>query len=110
MVSPVTSGGTSAGQPRTPGGISGGTSAAPGDREDQAIRGFTGSDPSPTLTQVKAWVAVGEIRYYVLSSAGGGARGRDSSTSYASAIASWVAQHYTAKTVGSATVYDLQVG
>jgi len=46
-------------------------------------------------------VAKGEIHYYIASSAGGGG-GRGNS-----AITQWVASHYTAKTIGGETVYDL---
>ncbi|MGH3214825.1 MAG: glycosyltransferase family 39 protein [Trebonia sp.] len=67
-----------------------------------AIGGFNGSDPTPTLAQFQAMVAKGEIHYYVGrgSSSFGGGTG-------SSAIASWVAAHYTAQTVGGTTVYDL---
>ena len=67
-----------------------------------AIGGFNGTDPSPTLAEFEAMVARHEIHYYVgrgSSSFGGGAG--------SSAIASWVAAHFTAKTVGGVTVYDL---
>jgi len=67
-----------------------------------AIGGFNGTDPSPTLAEFEAMVAKHEIHYYVgrgSSSFGGGAG--------SSAIASWVAAHFTAKTVGGVTVYDL---
>ena len=67
-----------------------------------AIGGFNGTDPTPTLAQFQAMVAKGEIHYYVgrgASSFGGGTG--------SSAIASWVAAHFTAQTVGGTTVYDL---
>ena len=67
-----------------------------------AIGGFNGTDPAPTLAQFEAMVAKGEIHYYVgrgASSFGGGTG--------SSAIASWVAAHFTAQTVGGTTVYDL---
>ncbi len=71
-----------------------------------AIGGFNGSDPAPTLKQFKSYVKQGLIRYYISSGGMGGAQmgGSDS----ASKIASWVAKHYTATTVGGVTVYDLQ--
>jgi len=37
------------------------------------IGGFSGSDPSPTLAQVEAWVASGRLRYVLVSGAPGGA-------------------------------------
>jgi 4-amino-4-deoxy-L-arabinose transferase-like glycosyltransferase len=67
------------------------------------IGGFNGSDPSPTLAQFKAYVAAGEIHYFI-----GGSVGRSNGGSSASsAIASWVEANFTAQTVGSVTVYDL---
>jgi 4-amino-4-deoxy-L-arabinose transferase-like glycosyltransferase len=67
-----------------------------------AIGGFTGSDPSPTLAQFQTYVAAGDVHYFI---AGGGMGGRDRGTS--SEISTWVAEHYTATTVGGTTVYDL---
>ena len=67
-----------------------------------AIGGFNGSDPAPTLAQFESMVAAHEIHYYVgrgAQSFGGGPG--------SSSIASWVAAHYTAQTVGGVTVYDL---
>ena len=67
-----------------------------------AIGGFNGSDPSPTLAEFESMVAKHEIHYYVGQSSNsfGGGTG-------ASAIASWVAAHFKAETVGGTTVYDL---
>jgi hypothetical protein len=64
--------------------------------------GFNGTDPAPTLAEFQAMVAKHEIHYYIGrgSQSFGGGRG-------SSAIASWVAAHFTAKTVGGQTVYDL---
>ena len=67
-----------------------------------AIGGFNGTDPWPTLAVFKELVAQHEVHYYVgqgTQSFGGG-RG-------SSAIASWVAAHFTKETVGGQTVYDL---
>jgi 4-amino-4-deoxy-L-arabinose transferase-like glycosyltransferase len=69
-----------------------------------AIGGWSGSDNSPTLAQFKAYVAAGQIRYYIASGQGGGQGGQSGA---ASQIASWVKAHYTAKTIGGVTVYDL---
>ena len=69
-----------------------------------AIGGFTGSDASPTLEQFQAYVAQGEIHYYL---AGGDRGGRGGESSSASQIATWVSENFTAVTVGSAQVYDL---
>ena len=68
-----------------------------------AIGGWS-SDPTPTLAQFEAYVKAGKVHYYISSGTGGGMGG---SSSTASAIPTWVAAHYTAKTVGGSTVYDL---
>jgi 4-amino-4-deoxy-L-arabinose transferase-like glycosyltransferase len=72
-----------------------------------AIGGFNGSDPSPTLAQFKQYVARHAIHYYI----GGGGLGRGgiggSSGSTSSEIEQWVVAHFTAKTVGGVSVYDL---
>jgi 4-amino-4-deoxy-L-arabinose transferase-like glycosyltransferase len=70
-----------------------------------SVGGFNGSDPSPTLAQFKKYVAEGRIHYFI----GGGGMGGASmgGSGAASAITSWVESAYTAKTVGSTTVYDL---
>jgi 4-amino-4-deoxy-L-arabinose transferase-like glycosyltransferase len=67
-----------------------------------SIGGFNGTDPWPTLAVFKALVAKHEIHYYVGqgSQSFGGGRG-------SSAIAAWVAAHFTKQTVGGQTVYDL---
>lgn len=70
-----------------------------------AIGGFNGTDPTPTLAQFQRYVAAGRIHYYV--SGGGFGAGGSSTTSDSSAIAAWVAAHYTARTVDGVTVYDL---
>jgi 4-amino-4-deoxy-L-arabinose transferase-like glycosyltransferase len=67
-----------------------------------AIGGFNGTDPWPALAVFKELVAKHEIHYYVgqgSQSFGGG--------SGSSAIAAWVAAHFTKQTVGGQTVYDL---
>jgi 4-amino-4-deoxy-L-arabinose transferase-like glycosyltransferase len=90
--------------------ISGATSAADLELSSGtsviALGGWNGSDPSPTLAQFKAYVAAGQIHYFI-SGGGMGGGGANGGTSQSSLIATWVAAHYTAKTVGSTTVYDL---
>ena len=74
-------------------------------KQVMAIGGFNGADPAPTLTQFQEWVAQGRVSYYVSDGGfGGGPGGRGGS----SGIETWVAAHYTATTVGGATVYDLR--
>ncbi|MFJ5608014.1 ArnT family glycosyltransferase [Streptomyces sp. NPDC093221] len=70
-----------------------------------SIGGFNGSDPSPTLAQFQKYVAAGKIHYFLGGGQGGGGGMGGSGT--ASAITTWVEAHYTAKTVGGTTVYDL---
>ena len=69
-----------------------------------AIGGFNGSDPAPTLAQFEAWVAAGQIHYFI---GGSGFGGQSGGSADATAIASWVQSHYTAQTIGGQTVYDL---
>jgi hypothetical protein len=69
-----------------------------------AIGGFNGSDPTPTLAQFEAWVAAGQIHYFI---GGSGFGGQSGGSADASEIASWVQAHYTARTIGGQTVYDL---
>jgi 4-amino-4-deoxy-L-arabinose transferase-like glycosyltransferase len=70
-----------------------------------AMGGFTGSDPAPTLTQLKAYIASGKLRFVLASGGAGGGGGLSSDTS--SARDSWVTS--TCKLVnygGSSTLYD----
>jgi len=69
-----------------------------------AIGGFNGSDPAPTFAQFEAWVAAGQIHYFI---GGSGFGGQSGASADASEIASWVKSHYTAQTIGGRTVYDL---
>ena len=69
-----------------------------------AIGGFNGSDPAPSLEQFQRYVAEGRIHWFI----GGGGMGRSMGGSAAAVeIAAWVAESFTATSVGGATVYDL---
>lgn len=70
-----------------------------------AIGGFSGSDNSPTLAQFQAYVAGGDVRYFV---AGGHDRPPGHRAGSATDIAAWVQQNFTPFEVGGATVYDLR--
>lgn len=70
-----------------------------------AIGGFNGSDPSPTLSQFKAYVEDGRIHYFVAGGTGGGGGMGGGGTS--SQISAWVEETFTEVTAGSATFYDL---
>jgi hypothetical protein len=67
-----------------------------------AIGGFNGTDPWPTLAAFEKLVAEHKVHYYV--GQGGESFGGGQGSS---AIATWVAAHFTSKTVGGQTVYDL---
>ena len=68
------------------------------------IGGFNGSDPSPSLAQFERYVAEGRIHYFI---GGGQGMGGNGGGSAAQQIAAWVADNFTATTVGGVTVYDL---
>ena len=71
-----------------------------------SIGGFNGSDNAITLARFEALVQAGDIHYFIASGSGGGMGG---ASGVFSQISTWVAAHYTAKTVGPTTVYDLTV-
>jgi 4-amino-4-deoxy-L-arabinose transferase-like glycosyltransferase len=77
---------------------------ASGGKAVMAIGGFTGSDPAPTLAQFKAYVAAGDITYYI---AGGGMGGGPGGGGGASRITSWVEAHFKSVKIGGQTVYVL---
>ena len=69
-----------------------------------AIGGFNGSDPSPTLEQFQAYVADGEIHYFI---GGGGFGAQMGGSESSNEIATWVAAGFATVTVDGTTVYDL---
>ena len=78
---------------------------ATGGQAVMAIGGFTGSDPAPTLAQFKAYVAAGDITYYIAGGGMGGGPGGGSGS--ASQITSWVEAHFKSVKIGGQTVYVL---
>lgn len=75
-----------------------------------AMGGFSGSDPTPTLSQFQRLVAQGKVRYLVVQS-GGGAIGGGSRGGTVAQVVSWAEAHGKAVTiagVSGVTVYDLQ--
>jgi 4-amino-4-deoxy-L-arabinose transferase-like glycosyltransferase len=74
-----------------------------------AIGGFNGTDQAPSLAQFERYVAAGEIHYFIGGGMGTGGRfgGSGGATSDASQITSWVEAHFTARTIGGTTIYDL---
>jgi 4-amino-4-deoxy-L-arabinose transferase-like glycosyltransferase len=83
---------------------------ATGGKAIMAIGGFTGSDPAPTLAQFKAYVAAGDISYYIAGGQGGGGAGGPGGSDVAGQIASWVEAHDKATTIGGQAVYLLTAG
>jgi hypothetical protein len=74
------------------------------DKPVMAIGGFNGTDPAPSLAQFKAWVTAGRIHYFIAAGTGSGP---STGSNVASQITAWVSAHYTAKTIGGQSVYDL---
>ncbi|WP_246087894.1 ArnT family glycosyltransferase [Nocardioides albertanoniae] len=79
-----------------------------------AIGGFNGTSNSISLEQFKAYVADGQIHYFISGGGMGGMRGgpggSGNETSSASEITAWVEDNFTETTIGSSTVYDLSEG
>jgi len=72
-----------------------------------AIGGFNGSDPSPTLAEFQAYVAKGQIHYYVGGSDAAGFQGTVGGSNSAAEIYAWVQANFQPSTVGGVTLYDL---
>ncbi|MGW7443415.1 ArnT family glycosyltransferase [Kitasatospora sp. NPDC054795] len=77
-----------------------------------ALGGFNGTDPSLTLDGFRTYVQEGKVHWFIGAGGShrgfGGAGGDEGGQQNESArIASWVTAHFTAKTVGSTTFYDL---
>jgi len=75
-----------------------------------AIGGFNGTDPSPTLVQFERDVAAHRVHYFIAGGGAGfgGGPGRATGAT-ARAITAWVTNHFSARTVGGVTLYDLSV-
>jgi hypothetical protein len=71
-----------------------------------AMGGFTGSDPAPTLDQLKAYVASGQLRYVLVDSGNGGGGGPVATSSERTA---WVTSACTLVDYGgsgTSSLYD----
>jgi hypothetical protein len=68
-----------------------------------AIGGFNGQGGNLSLAAFEKYVAAGDIHYYIGGTSSGGGPGGNAS----SGIATWVADHFKAVTVGGETVYNL---
>lgn len=75
-----------------------------------SIGGFSGGDNSPTLAQFQAYVASGQIHYFIAGNGpGGGHHGPGDDSGAGTQITQWVQQHFTAIDVAGTEVYDLTV-
>jgi 4-amino-4-deoxy-L-arabinose transferase-like glycosyltransferase len=73
-----------------------------------AVGGFNGTDPAPSLQRFQEYVRAGRIHYFIGGSTMAMRRGTSSGGSdVAQQIATWVQQHFTVRTVGGTSVYDL---
>ncbi len=71
--------------------------------------GFTGSDPAPTLAQLKAYVASGQLRYVLVGGGRGGGGFGGAGSSDTSSVQSWVTSTCTVIDYagsGSSSLYD----
>jgi 4-amino-4-deoxy-L-arabinose transferase-like glycosyltransferase len=68
-----------------------------------SIGGFNGTDHAPTLAQFERYVADHQIHYFI----GANSHSFGGGSGAAAQITTWVQAHFTAKTVGGETVYDL---
>ena len=86
----------------TSGAVGAGTLQLASGRPVIGIGGFSGGDPAPTLAEFQRYVAEGRVAYFISEGgrmAGPGGGGED--------IEGWVADTFTATTIGDRTVYDL---
>ncbi len=72
-----------------------------------ALGGFNGTDPAISLAAFQKLVAAGKIHYFYGSGNGSFIGSTRADTSEAYRIQQWVVAHYSATTVGTATLYDL---
>jgi hypothetical protein len=72
-----------------------------------AIGGFNGEGGNISLATFESYVAKGDIHYFIPSAAGGGGGGPSGNSNSDAGITSWVEAHFTARTIGGRTVYDL---
>ncbi|MFD8755920.1 glycosyltransferase family 39 protein [Kitasatospora sp. NPDC059577] len=88
------------------------------DEPVMALGGFNGTDPSLNLAGFQKYVQEGKVHWFIAGGSRGGFGGAGGGTSDRTGggerqesentrIESWVAAHFTARTVGSATFYDL---
>ncbi|MFD4657278.1 glycosyltransferase family 39 protein [Kitasatospora sp. NPDC058444] len=77
-----------------------------------ALGGFNGTDPSLTLAGFRTYVQEGKVHWFIGAGGsrrgfGGTSGGEGGQQSESAQIESWVSTHFTAKTIGSTSFYDL---
>ena len=77
------------------------------DEPVMAIGGFNGEGGNISLATFEAYVAKGDIHYFIPTGEGGSAPGGGGSRNSDSAITSWVESRFNTTTIGGQTVYDL---
>jgi 4-amino-4-deoxy-L-arabinose transferase-like glycosyltransferase len=70
-----------------------------------AMGGFTGADPAPTLDQLKAYIASGQLRFVIATSIGGGAFGQGFGA--ATGISGWVRSNCSPVDLTSTQAHNL---
>ncbi|MEV0676229.1 glycosyltransferase family 39 protein [Actinosynnema sp. NPDC050436] len=71
-----------------------------------AVGGFNGTDPAPALGEFQALVRSGQVHYFL----GGAGMPAETGSDASARIAEWVADTFTARTVGGVVTYDLTAG
>lgn len=71
-----------------------------------AMGGFSGSDPTPTLDQLKSFIASGQLRYVIVGGRGGGPGGGPGGGTTGTTRDSWVTASCTPVTSISSNLYD----
>jgi hypothetical protein len=69
-----------------------------------AMGGFNGSDPTPTLDQLKAYIASGQLRFVIAGGQGGGPGG---SAGVSTTRDAWVTSTCTAVDLGTGSSLNL---
>jgi 4-amino-4-deoxy-L-arabinose transferase-like glycosyltransferase len=74
-----------------------------------AMGGFSGTDPAPSLAQIQADVALGQLRFVLVDGNGGGGNGGAGTSTTAAAVSTWVTSVGKVVDYGgsSGTLYDL---
>ena len=71
---------------------------------NRSCRSAASTARTPTLDEVKGYVASGDIHYFM---GGGGFRGQNGGGNSGNEISSWVQANFTQVSIGGTTMYDL---